>query len=232
VTDPSAPSGSSPVDLSAFLAAHPPDTDLRVVEWGSDGKDAVRCVLETSPWWVPAEQRRSVDGRMTIECRRIYEAELRVGWRADEVEDLEVSADPLHWGDGPGATLFGSAPLADAAGFFGALTDLAAEFGGGTSALECIGGSYASWHARVTGTAPYHLLGAPMPVVDRCIPLLEERGAACTVLRGGSRASDLRMVVVGESWIVCAESTVVLDPPLPGDGPERMGHAEDAEARE
>jgi hypothetical protein len=202
--------------LSEFLATHPPDTDLRVVSWQSDEATHVRCVLRTSPWWVPADQRAAADGTLVIDCRGVVDSEIRVGERPAEVEDLEVLEDaPPLWAYGEHASIYGSAPLPDPDRFFAHFSDLVQHrlrTHRGTAAY--LGGTADAWRRRVTSAAAHLLLQAPARIVDACLPLLDQQQAKYTVTRSAPRAAPaLRFVVIGESWIICREAMVKADPP-------------------
>lgn len=216
------------MNLSQFLASHPPDAILKVVEWTSDGAERVRCVLETSPWWVDSARRSDMDGRLVIDCAGVLEAELRVGQRQSEVEDLEVlSDDPLLWKHrGPSITLYGNAPLSDPAGFFAALSDVVEHrFGMDSSASTFLGAPFADWRGRMTGAAPYLLIGGPAPLMEACMPLLDEQGADYSVVRAAGLMRDVvpQLVVVGESWIICHDAAVEVHPPICAGGAAQSG---------
>ena len=207
--------------LSEFLAAHPPDTDLTVAAWQADGDTHVRCVLRASPWWVDPAHRADAHGTLTIDCRGVADSEIRVGWRGRQVEDLEVvDDDPLLWSRGPHASIYGNAPLADPDRFLVQLADLAERVGWPRRGMTAmLGTSGEDWRRRVTGPAPYLLLMAPTPIVDACLPLLDAQQADYSVLPGARLAGDAkgaapRLVVIGESWILCQDATVEADPPL------------------
>lgn len=202
--------------LSEFLSDHPADTDLRIVSWESDGAAHVRCVLRASPWWVRPDRRADGDGTLAIDCREVLEAGIHVGWRQAEVEDLEVLLDaPLLWPHGAHASVYGGAPLPDPDRFFVRFADLVEHglrTGQGTGAY--LGTDAEEWRRRVTGSAPYLLLTAPAPVVEACLPFLDEQQAAYSVIRsaGLPPAVPLQLVVIGESWIICREATVAMEP--------------------
>lgn len=202
--------------LSEFLAAHPPDTDLRVVSWESDGSSHVRCVLRASPWWVEPARRADGDGTLAIDCREVLEAGLHAGGRQAEVEDLEVLLDaPRLWAYGEHASIYGDAPLPDPDRFFVRFADLVEHglrTGHGTGAY--LGTDAEEWRRRVTGAMPCLLLTAPAPLVEACLPYLDEQQAEYSLVRLARRASAAapRLVVVGESWIICHEATVAVEP--------------------
>jgi hypothetical protein len=203
------------MQLSEFLTVHPPDTDLRVVAWESDGAAHVRCVLRTSPWWMEPARRPDEDGTLTIDCREVLQAGLHVGQRQAEVEDLEVLLDaPRLWAYGEHASIYGNAPLPDPDRFFARFADLVEHglrMGVGTSTY--LGTDAEEWRRRVTGAAPYLLLTAPVQVVEACRPYLDEQPAEYSVIRSARRpsAAALQLVVVGESWIICREATVAAE---------------------
>lgn len=131
------------------------------------------------------------------------------------MEDLEVLLDaPRLWTYGEHASIYGSAPLPDPDRFFARFADLVEHglrTGLGTAAY--LGTDAEEWRRRVTGAAPYLLLSAPVQVVEACLPYLDEQQAGYSVVRSAPRPSAaLRLVVIGESWIICRETTVAAEP--------------------
>ena len=216
--------------LAVFLAAYPADTLIKVAGWHSDGETHVRCVLQASPWWVDPARRVDADGTLTIDCRGVLESEIRVGWRAGEVEDLEVMDDgPLLWFHGAHASIYGNAPLAEPDRFLVQLLDLLDGSGMGRPVTHVLGTTAEEWRRRVTGATPYLLLSAPRPIVDACLPFLDAQRADYFVLQsrdiaGRAPRPALQLVVAGESWIICQDATGEGDPPVgrPGRGGTRF----------
>ncbi|HYW11503.1 MAG TPA: hypothetical protein VE871_06080 [Longimicrobium sp.] len=207
--------------LSEFLAAHPADTLLRVIAWQSDGETHVRCVLQASPWWVDPARRLDSDGTLTIDCLGVLESEIRIGWRAGEVEDLEVIDEdhPLLWVHGAHASIYGNAPLPEPDRFFMQLADLVEGSGIGRPVMSVLDTTAEDWRRRVAGPTPYLLLTAPQPIIDACLPFLDAQRADYSVLRPqhcSARATSLplQLVVIGESWVICQDATVEVVPPL------------------
>lgn len=176
-------------------------------------------MLQASPWWVDPAHRADADGTLAIDCRGVVESEIRVGWRASEVEDLEVlDESPLLWSHGADAFIYGNAPLADPDRFLVQLADVAERVGWPRRGMMAIlSTSGEDWRRRVTGPAPYLLLMAPAPIVDACLPLLHAQQADYSVVRPARLAADtagagLHLVVIGESWIICRDAAVEVDP--------------------
>jgi hypothetical protein len=207
--------------LSQFLAAHPPDTDLKLASWQSDGEAQVRCVLRASPWWLDPARRGGVDGLLAIECRGVVESELRIGWRQSEVEELEVLDDhPLLWAHGEHASIYGNAPLPDPDRFFVQLADVLEQSTSGSRPVTpLLGATVVDWRRRVTTNGPFLLLTAPARVVDACLPFLDAQQAGYSVVRyaRAETTGALKLVVIGESWLVCREASVEVEPPPLGE---------------
>lgn len=198
--------------LKDFLEAHPPDVDMRLLSWHSDGPRTLRCVLEAYPWW-----RGEVDGpvaevRLEIAFHHVHSSNVSLGWRAAEVEDLAVSADDPHlWAYGTWATIFGNSRLPDPRRFFAELYDLFHHElrAGGAVAFPFENEPFAGWAARVTGSDTYKLLDGPAPMMEAACPLLDAQGVEYRLLRGAERSTDhLQVVWVGESWVVCTDAVV------------------------
>jgi len=200
-------------DLAEFLTLHPPDTDMRVSEWHSSDPRRADCVIETSPWWVTAAERRGANGRLTIALNEVAESEIRLGWRANEVEDLEVlTSHPLLWTYGRHSAIYGNSPMRDPLRFFAQFADLVQQ----KLRTERDVQSYfayeavATWATRVAENRSYHILSAPTPVIEATKPLLDAQDVEYVVV-GPSRRDpdpDLKVVVIGESWVICGRADV------------------------
>ena len=206
------------MDLAAFLADYPADTDLKLQEWHSEAEDVVRCVLRTSPWWVDRSKRGQDNGQLVIRCTGVAESEIRLGWRASEVEDLEVvNEDPLLWPYGQHATIYGNAPLPDPDLFFLEFTDLVEyHLLVNRNATSYLGGvSFSEWRRRVTEHTTYHLIEGPAPLMVKCKSLLDQQYAVYNLVLGPERpARPMRLVWIGESLIICEGATVEATPAL------------------
>jgi hypothetical protein len=68
----------------------------------------------------------------------------------------------------------------------------------------------ATWAKRVTENRSYHILSAPTPVIEATRPFLDAQKLEYVVLGPGRRDPDpdLRVVVVGESWVICGRAEV------------------------
>jgi hypothetical protein len=183
---------------------------MNLVEWRSEGVEALQCVLETSPWWVSGDRRNAI-GRLVISMSGIVTSNVLLGWRAGEVEELVVLRDdPLLWPYGTHASIFGNAPLPDPRRFFAEFWDLAHfELRGRAAPAFFEFTSYREWARRVTEHNSYLLLDGPAPLIDATRRLLDAQGAHYRVLVGNERRTgNLLVVWVGESYVVCSEAVV------------------------
>ena len=205
-------SGSVARPLAELLSGSEPDTDVLVQSWQTLGSEEVVCRLAVaSPWWNNAARRAGKSGELTITCRGVCGGEIRLGWRAGDVEDLTVRADDARlWQFGTHGTVFGNAPMPDPRRFLVEFSDVlwARLASGSADAIEYLGaGSLAEWEARAGGHANYALLKGPLPLLEAVAPLLDAQGVEYRVVAGPARDTGTRVVVdIGESWLVCAEA--------------------------
>lgn len=206
------------MDLAKFLLeypADPADSGLQLHEWHSEANDFVRCVHYTSPWWADPSERAPANGRLVIRCTGVVESEIRLGYRASYVDDLEVlSEHPLLWQYGQHAKIFGNAPLPDADRFFLDFTELVESelhlFG---RAASYLGARFSDWRRRVTEHAMYQLLEGPAPLMVACQSLLDRQNAVYRLLVGDEHPGPpLSLVVIGESFVICEGATVEVTP--------------------
>lgn len=204
---------ASVTDLRAFLAQHPVDSDLRLLAWATDAGQSATCELATSPWWSAPSDRGPDNGRLRVILRDVAASEIVLGWRAAEIEDLDVTDDdPRLWHWGRHGRIYGNSRLPDPFRFYTqfavALQDL--RYPGGIAAV--LGsGRIQEWVDRVSGPGAYALLDGPEPVVDAARPLLDAQGVEYVALFGpepNEAARALLLVTVGESWVICGRADV------------------------
>lgn len=170
--------------------------------------------LDTNPWWRPDGERGAGDVRVRIVMRGVRASNIALGWRQSEVEELVVlTDDPRLWVYGTHATIFGNSPLPDPKRLFLEYWDLVHVTLHAEAAAD-IGDKFVpftTWAARVSGNRSYELLDGPLPLMEACRPLLDAQGVDYVVLKGPERQpDDLRVVWIGESWVVCDEATIDL----------------------
>lgn len=209
----SAPLNTTELALADFLSQHPPDTDLTLIAWRTDGGKVARCELATSPWWVPANQRGADNGRLLITMREVANSEIVLGWRADEIDDIAISTDdPQLWQWGRHGSIFANSAVPNPPRFY-------AELAGAVQELRYPGGMeqvlgyerLSDWLARLGGRPPFHVLAAPEPVIEAARPFLEAQGVEYVALFGPEptdAARELQLVSIGESWVICGHATV------------------------
>jgi hypothetical protein len=198
--------------LESFLAAHPVDTDLRLVNWAFSAPDTLTCALEANPWWLAPSERSVPDQRIVITMGQVRSSNIALGWRPSDIEDLTILADDPHlWAHGTHGTIYGNSPVPDPARFFLDFWDLVHFELHAADAVDSPFKvtSFADWAKRVTSYNTYQLLSGPLPVLTAASRLLEAQSVEYRLVAGPERSTtDLRVVWVGESWIVCGDAHV------------------------
>ena len=197
------------MSLVEFLEQHPLDVSAEILSWCSSDAGAITIELRANPWWLGASNRgSSEDGILTIECRRVEDSWIRIGYSTECGCLLATHTHPRLWRFGTFGTLFGASPIIEPDAVLSRFTKAIEEdLDAGYTIVECIGVGIDEWLKVVSENASYHLLSGPLPIVERCAHVLD---TPYTLVRGPERSANLTLVQVEDSFIVCSEAIIAL----------------------
>ena len=201
--------------LDTFLSLFDWDTAAQVVLVDWSPKSGLLVGVEAYPFWFGGPVEQDDRRRLTLRFNNILESSIDLDWDDLALEVLSVSDDdPLLWDYGQYGTIFGSAPLPDPSGFLLSYLSMCADLEILRDPIQYLvaGGNLDGWMTRVSESS-YHLIGAPVKLLEPTQVILNHQRASYSVSLGPSRRNPSAALVVriDQSWIVCEEVNVEAD---------------------